>query len=47
MMREEFEVFRENVSAHLALLDNQVRMLQNKKNEELLEYALSRAEPSQ
>ena len=42
----EFEAFRENVMAHLTLLDNKIRMLGKQKSEELLEYALSRASPS-
>ncbi len=45
-MRSDFDAFCENVNAHLALLDNQIRMIGKQKNEELLEYALSRASPS-
>lgn len=45
-IRSDFDTFCENVNAHLALLDNQIRMIGKQKNEELLEYALSRASPS-
>ena len=43
-LRSEFQSFQENVTAHLTLLDNQIRMLGREKNEERLDYAYS---PSQ
>ena len=42
LFKSEFDTFRENVSAHLTLLDNQIKMLGKQKSEELLEYAMNR-----